>query len=520
MSARILEDAAAGAPAYLAMVRGDPPRPIAPRAAPTPPTVANSVSSRACRHVGARVRRRGRGRAVLILRGVDFVRDVERYADEPVTTLHNVSARTPFRVRQRAHAAIARTFPAFRRGAPRRTRIRCRSPRRRRRAFAWMNTLAAFFLLLPFFTSRRRTPVRGEGTRDARDAATTRQRVRRDDVAGSAPPSPSSPITPSCASRRGFFFRVGHVEPRRDRDNAAASIVLLWRSAPRPRRCRSYRRVPRPRVHDRRALPRQFRHRVRPRQPRFRHAIVRGGATRLAGERCRARTAASPFLSERDWLPSPRANTIDNGKKDETESWLDTFKEWTNRPRRSNGRSRDDRYRFPRGIRRVLRASSPRGARRGEPRRKSSTPPPPLAFGRRSPSGRPLSRGHERRKDAAEDRRGRGCRGGARRRASRRLRKRNVRRRPRRTRQGDQDAERRRVLSSARGSVAVDRLTLAFVPASGSVFGVNGAGKSTTLKTLCGEHAPTAGAVAEAARPTGGSAVEEGYARSSIRCSI
>ena len=54
---------------------------------------------------------------------------------------------------------------------------------------------------------------------------------------------------------------------------------------------------------------------------------------------------------------------------------------------------------------------------------------------------------------------------------------------------------RRRPFSKTRGSVAVDRLTLGVRPGERfGLLGVNGAGKSTTLKTLCGEHAPTSGA--------------------------
>ena len=49
----------------------------------------------------------------------------------------------------------------------------------------------------------------------------------------------------------------------------------------------------------------------------------------------------------------------------------------------------------------------------------------------------------------------------------------------------------------------MDRLTLGVRPGERfGLLGVNGAGKSTTLKTLCGEHAPTSGAARACAAPS------------------
>ena len=155
----------------------------------------------------------------------------------------------------------------------------------------------------------------------------------------------------------------------------------------------------------------------------------------------------------------------------------------------------------PRGIRRVLRAPRRREARetrrnRGENRRRRRRT---FRVRKKIALGTSAVRG-ERREGERRGRglgRGRGRRGGARRRASRRLRKETfdvvldelVKAYPK-TRE-----RRRRPFSKTRGSVAVDRLTLGVRPGERfGLLGVNGAGKSTTLKTLCGEHAPTSGA--------------------------
>ena len=513
MSARVLEDAAAGAPArYLAMVRGDP---LAPRFRLA--SCVDAADGREFSLVEGLVDTLARAYGVddedarfLSSAASTLSATLERYADEPVTTLHNVSAphALPAFV-SAAHAAIARDVL----GPSAAVRPLAHShplpltAAEKESLRVWMNTLAAFFLLLPF--SYLAATYAAFVVKERATRATLQQLASGCDETmywlGAAVAEFANHAV-VCVATWILFFAFDMSSLVGTGDKAAASIVLLL-------------------AFGAASVPLSFVYSLGFRD----HAstivalslvnfvtgfvlvnldfVMRSSevdATRLAGERLsRAYRAFPPFLLGEGLVAiSTSQYYIDNGKKDETESWLDTFKgmdeppspfEWALAGRPISFLLAESVGYF------ALLVAARRARREGTAAKIVDAVAALFAFGRRSPSGRPLFEGNdERGKDADEDsdededvaaERVVVRRGASEKETFDVVLDELVKAYPK-TRE-----RRRRPFSKTRGSVAVDRLTLGVRPGERfGLLGVNGAGKSTTLKTLCGEHAPTSGA--------------------------
>ena len=177
-------------------------------------TVANRLVEGAGRHVAAPRRPASRhaasSRALSAARRRLCRRDVGTVRRAAPTTLHNRRLRTRFPAAQRrARRHRAGRSRAFRRGAP----ARALAPAAHRGGEGEPSRVdehaGGFFLLLPF--SYLAATYAAFVVKERAGRATLQQRApagAHETMYWPAPPSPSSPITPSCASRRGFFFRV------------------------------------------------------------------------------------------------------------------------------------------------------------------------------------------------------------------------------------------------------------------------------------------------------------------------
>ena len=537
MSARLLEDAAAGAPArYLAVIRDDP---LAPRF-----RLASCVDAADGREftlveglVGAVARAYGvadEDARLLSAAASTMSATLERYSDEPITTLHNVSAPHALPAfASAAHAAIARdvlgpsaaVYPLAHSHPLPLTAAEKESLR------VWMNTLAAFFLLLPF--SYLAATYAAFVVKERATRATLQQLASGCDETmywlGAAVAEFANHAV-VCVATWTLFFAFDMSSLVGTFDKAAASFVLLL-------------------AFGAASVPLSFVYSLGFRD----HAstivalslvnfvtgfvlvnldfVMRSSEverTRLLGERLsRAYRAFPPFLLGEGLVAVSTSHYyIDNGQKDETESWLDTFAGMDEPPSPFEWELAGRPIAFLlvecAGYFALLVAT--RFARRDATAVVDAVVDAVAARVGRRPAGRPL---FERGADGEEGGRGRGDeidadadadededadvaaeRAAVRRGASEsfdvvldELVKAYPRASAKRARANAPtsapSAPSARSSRSGRGRgarVAVDRLTLGVRPGERfGLLGVNGAGKSTTLKTLCGEHAPTSG---------------------------
>ena len=525
MSARLLEEAAAGAPArYLAVVRDDP---LAPRfrLASCADAADGGEFTLVEGLVGAVARAYGvadEDARFLSAAASTMTATLERYSDEPITTLHNVSAPHALPAfASAAHAAIARDVL----GPSAAVRPLAHShplpltAAEKESLRVWMNTLAAFFLLLPF--SYLAATYAAFVVKERATRATLQQLASGCDETmywlGAAVAEFANHAV-VCVATWILFFAFDMSSLVGTFDKAAASVVLLL-------------------AFGAASVPLSFVYSLGFRD----HAstivalslvnfvtgfvlvnldfVMRSSEaerTRLLGERLsRAYRAFPPFLLGEGLVAVSTSHYyINNGEKDETESWLDTFAGMDEPPSPFEWElaGRPIAFLLVECVGYFALLVATRVARRDGTSVVDAVAA--RVRRRRRPAGRPLfERGAEREAhrgigrgdeiDAAEDE---DADVAAEREAVRRGASESfdvvldelVKAYPM-----SASAKRAKALSSTSASfsssgrgarVAVDRLTLGVRPGERfGLLGVNGAGKSTTLKTLCGEHAPTSG---------------------------